>query len=74
MSGREFLKCIKSESAALAAIPIVVMTAVPDVQIEGAAAMLRKPMDFDDIVGRLRQLLNLSPSFDSFQDGRVAEK
>jgi len=62
MSGHEFLKHQKLETPAIAAIPVVVMTAVPDVQVSGVAALMRKPMDFDDIVGRLNALLEQTAS------------
>ncbi|MFL5815404.1 MAG: response regulator [Bdellovibrionia bacterium] len=56
MPGPEFLKALKNEPANLATIPVVVMTAVPDAGALDAVAILRKPIDLDDLLSRIQSL------------------
>lgn len=58
MSGPEFLKILRGEPALLAKIPVVVMTAVPDAGVLDAAAVLRKPIDLDDLLNRIQSLVS----------------
>lgn len=53
MSGNDFLIHQKHEARGIARIPIVVMTAVPGAHVDDVAAILRKPMEYDDIVAKL---------------------
>jgi two-component system response regulator MprA len=57
MSGPEFLKALKNEAAVLTRIPVVVMTAVPDAGKLDAVAILRKPLDLDDLLNRIESLV-----------------
>jgi CheY-like chemotaxis protein len=47
---------LKNEPANLATIPVVVMTAVPDAGTLNAVAILRKPIDLDDLLNRIQSL------------------
>lgn len=54
MSGPEFLKMIKKEASALANIPVMVMTAVPDAGVLDAALVLKKPLDLDELLDKIQ--------------------
>jgi len=67
MNGWQFLEA-QREDPDLATIPVVVVTATLDAQVEGAAMLLRKPFDLDALLttvarlcgGKLEQLEQLS--------------
>lgn len=56
MSGRELLATVRRDHPDLAAIPVVIMTALPDAMDLGTAAFLRKPIDLDELLRRLRDM------------------
>ena len=56
MSGREFISCIKNEKSPLAAIPVIVMTAVPNAQVPGARGLISKPMEISEIIEKLDEI------------------
>jgi len=49
MSGWDFLEA-RREEPGLASIPVVVVTAQCDCEVEGAAVLLRKPFDLDTLL------------------------
>ena len=55
MSGWQFLEA-RRRHRSLAAIPVVVVTAALDPQVDGAAAILRKPFDLDTLSSTIRVL------------------
>lgn len=59
MSGRELLATVRRDHPELAAIPVVIMTALPDAMELGTAAFLRKPIDLDELLRRLRDMTTL---------------
>lgn len=59
MSGPEFLKVIKMDTSPLANIPVIVMTAVPNPEVLGAAQVLKKPLDLDELLSKIQ---NLAPA------------
>jgi CheY-like chemotaxis protein len=56
MSGRELLTTVRRDHPELAAIPVIIMTALPDAMELGTAAFLRKPIDLDELLRRLRDM------------------
>jgi CheY-like chemotaxis protein len=55
MSGWQFLEAWR-EDPELGSIPVVVDTAFPDVQVEGAAVLLRKPFDLTTLLTTISRL------------------
>ena len=55
MSGWQFLEA-RREDPELGSIPVVVDTAFPDIQVEGAAVLLRKPFDLDTLLTTVARL------------------
>jgi CheY-like chemotaxis protein len=56
MSGRDFIGAIRQEGQELSAIPIVVMTAVPNAEQMSTAGFLRKPIDLDELLSKIHSL------------------
>ncbi len=55
MNGWQFMEAQRGDPE-LAAIPVVVETAVPDSQVEGAAVLLGKPFDLDTLLTAVSRL------------------
>ena len=60
MNGWQFLEA-QQEDPDLADIPIVVVTAALDAQVEGAAMLLRKPFDLDTLLKAVARLCGGGP-------------
>jgi len=54
MDGREVLRRKRSD-AEIAGIPVVVLSAVPPVSLDGARAVLKKPVDIKPLVSAVRR-------------------
>jgi CheY-like chemotaxis protein len=55
MSGWEFLEA-QREDPALASVPVIVGTAFPETQVDGAAVILQKPFDVDTLLAAVARL------------------
>jgi CheY-like chemotaxis protein len=55
MSGWEFLEA-RREDPDLASVPVIVDTAFPEAQIDGAAVILQKPFDVDTLLATVARL------------------
>jgi CheY-like chemotaxis protein len=55
MSGWEFLEA-RREDPALASVPVIVDTAFPETQVDGAALILQKPFDVDTLLAAVARL------------------
>jgi CheY-like chemotaxis protein len=58
MSGPEFLSALRNEDNTHSGIPVVVMTAVPEVGDLGTAGFLKKPLTLDHLLSKVSQLLS----------------
>lgn len=54
MDGWEFLRRKKAEPD-IAAIPVVVISAIPPADLDGVETVLRKPIDFDQLMETVRR-------------------
>jgi CheY-like chemotaxis protein len=61
MNGWEFLEA-QQEDPDLAGIPVVVVTAALDAQVEGAAMILRKPFDLNMLLSTVARLAGVDLS------------
>lgn len=57
MDGGAFLQ-VRREDAALSRIPVIVVTAFPNVKVESANALLKKPVRLDDLCRELAKYCN----------------
>jgi CheY-like chemotaxis protein len=60
MSGKEFLEQVHQQGGRLGEIPIVLMTAVPDPQVAGVEAILKKPLDLDVLLRTVADFVHVT--------------
>jgi CheY-like chemotaxis protein len=58
MSGWQFLEA-RREDPDLASVPVIVITAFPETQVDGAAVILQKPFDVDTLLAIVARLFQV---------------